>query len=164
MILVFNNLTERYFSCGIAATGSVGWILKDTLNSYFVLLDSNTRYIGDKLENTTITYKDKGYMLCWIPKDNVELLLNNGIAGTYEDFSTGEYLRFFETKNGINISYFTNKKFENTLRLVSFNKNENKVIVKFNGSEQTYQLEFKNNFKSLECKNPDLTKQYFNKR
>jgi len=155
------NMHNNYQNIGDASAKSTGWILSDSLNSYFVILDTNTRYINDSLGQSLITYKDKGYMMCWINKDNVEYPLENGINGTYKDNTTGEYLRFFETTNGLNIRYFTQKTFENNLRLVSFDKNEGKLIIKFNASEQTYKLEFKNNFKDLECVNPDSTKQFF---
>jgi hypothetical protein len=152
---------DNYPFTGKASIGSAGWILSDSLDSYFVVLDTNTKYLNDSLGQTSLTYQDKRYLMCWIRKGNVVFPLDNGILGTYKDTKTGEYLRFFETENGINVAYSTRKSFEQNLKVVSFDKIGRKLEVKFNTSKQTYPLEFKDGFKNVECINPDSTKQVF---
>jgi hypothetical protein len=155
---------DNYPCTGIALKGSAGWILSDSLNSYFVVLDTNTKYLNDSMGQSSMAYEGKRYLMCWISKSNVEFPLDDGIVGVYKDIKTGEYLRFFETKNSINVAYSTRNSSEQNLKVIYFDKIQRKLVVQFTSSKQKYELEFKDGFNCVECTNPNSTKQLFYKQ
>jgi hypothetical protein len=102
-------MSNQNKNLGIINKSSHGWILADTLNSYFAVFDSTTSYLNDSLGLEKITPKDRGYLMCWIPKNTVDLTVDSKISGLYWDKKTNEYLKILETGRGIIINYFTNK-------------------------------------------------------
>jgi hypothetical protein len=129
-----------------------------------VVLDTNTKYLNDSMGQSSMAYEGKRYLMCWISKSNVEFPLDDGIVGVYKDIKTGEYLRFFETKNSINVAYSTRNSSEQNLKVIYFDKIQRKLVVQFTSSKQKYELEFKDGFKSVECTNANSTKQLFYKQ
>jgi hypothetical protein len=146
---------------GTINKGSYGWILADTLNSYFAVFDSTTSYVNDSLGREKITYKDRGYMMCWIPKKVAEFSNESGISGLYEDPASKEYLRVVQTKDNLYINYFSAKSFERGLLIDSSDLTANKYTVRFKKGGEKYLLESKENYKVLECTNPNQKKQKF---
>ena len=149
---------------GIFLKGSTGWVLGDSLNAYFAILDTTTHYLNDSLWHSYLKHNDKAYMLCWVPKANVSFEKIGGYSGTYKDITSGEYLQFFEANEQLYVKYFTKKSFEKLLRIDSRNDAEKKINVKFVGSEKIYKLEFIETGTKIICINPDSKTQTFIKQ
>lgn len=166
--IIISKPTNFYSTCetiryqvnmGIINKKSYGWVLADSLDAYFVIMDIPTKYIDDSLGCEKITAKDRGYLACWLPKDKVEFLDQNTKNGLYRDPKTNEYLRFCSTKEGDIINYFSSQSFEQNLILES--NLGNTFIVKFYYSNDKYKLNFTENNRSIICINPDGSKQRF---
>jgi hypothetical protein len=155
------SLPKNYQNTGIINKGSYGWVITDTLNSYFAIFDTTTCYQNDSLGLEKITYKDRGYLFCWIPKKVADFSILSPISGIYKDISTNEYLRIVETTNNIIVNYFSAKSFEKTLKVDTFERNENKLIVKFQSSNDRYILIIGNNNNEIKCVNPNKSEQLF---
>ena len=157
----YNMSKKHYQNTGMVNKGSFGWILADTLNSCFAVFDSTTSYANDSLGIEKITVKDRGYLMCWIPKKVIDFTIENPISGVYLDQKTNEFIRVIKTGNEIHFNYFSGKTFEKSLIIDSTFPEENKYVVRFKKSGSSYILIFKDNI--IECTNPDQTKQVFKK-
>jgi hypothetical protein len=105
--------------------------------------------------------KEKGYIMCWIPKKVVDFSSETGISGLYEDKTSKEYLRVVQTRENLYINYFSGKSFERGLLIDSSDLTANKYTVRFKKGGEKYLLESKENYKVLECTNPNQKKQKF---
>lgn len=155
------SLPKQSLKMGTINKGSCGWILADTLNAYFAVFDSTTSYLNDTLGMEKITYKDRGYMMCWIPKKIADFSTESDISGLYEDMTSKEYLRIVQTSDNLYVNYFSGKSFEKSLFVDSSNPTDKVYTVRFKKAGEKYFLEPKENYKLIECTNPNQTKQKF---
>ena len=89
---------------------------------------------------------------------------NTVIVGSYEDINTKEHLQFSNSNNKQDICYFTDKTSNIQKKLNVISSSSNKLVVQFVTSNDKYILEFKDDFNTLECTNPDKTKQIYTKQ
>lgn len=155
------SLPKQSLNMGTINKGSYGWILSDTLNAYFAVFDSTTSYVNDTLGMEKINYKDRGYMMCWIPKKVADFSIESGVSGLYEDRASKEYLRVVQTKDNLYVNYFSGKSFEKSLLIDSSNPTDKVYTVRFKKLGEKYLLEPKENYTIIECTNPNQTKQRF---
>lgn len=156
------SISDKYQNNGSINKGSYGWVIADTLNSYFTVFDSTSNVSGSLGFGDTNS-PEKGYIMCWIPKKVAEFSLENEICGLYEDLSSKEYLRVVQTKDNLYINYFSGKSFEKSLLIDSSDPAANKYTVRFKKGGEKYLLELKDNYTMIECTNPNQTKQKFNR-